>query len=455
MAPARRALLGAAPAAAVVVWALLGAAPVQAYSCATVPVGRASPSAEPMQPAWCLGAMAAEPTTRQLDPWGGWQDSFQTNVQAGHLNDGDMGYRVFDGLSNGGEVRTRHFVNDNHWMVDMSRNNGGAAISPNRAFHFQNGRLVLEADVAAGVPGYFSSQGDIVWPEVVWSTSPTPTARIEDGLYLYGHFGGQWAGGCRLDGERNLICALEADHPVPTDDDRAPCFSQGEARVLELSAFEACGGAHSGFAVDFGAPGNAWRRCQPNQSDLFCRDRFRFEWSQSGFVAYVNGVEFARDQGWPGYAQIPAGIVSGRRAVYAFFGEWGDFTDSGVYRFHWGRLAVNPHDASGSPLAPSAAASYCPGQPQDTCPTGTQAPAPAGMPAIPAPVTSDAPAPAPGTGQAGAPGAGAPGVQTHAFLAGLLNSGQQPMFWVLLGVTLAAAAAVAGVRRLWSARPRL
>jgi hypothetical protein len=451
MAPARRVLLGAVPAVVLAVAALLGAAPVQAYTCATVPVGQANPSAEPepMQPAWCLGALAAEPTTGQLDAWGGWQDSFQTNVQRGHLNNGDMGYRVFDGLSNGRQVKTRHFVNNNHWMADMSHDNGGAAISPNHAFHFQDGRLVLEADVAAGIPGYFSAEGDIVWPEVVWSTSPTPTARVDDGLYLYGHFGGQWAGGCRLNGGRSMICALQADHPVPTNGDRAPCYSQAQTRVLQLSGFQACGSTHSGFAADFGAPKNAWRQCQQNQMDTFCRDRFRLEWSQSGFVAYVNGIKYAEDSGWPGYAQIPASIASGQRPVYAFFGEWGDFSDQRVYRFHWGRVAVNPHDDGGKPLAPSAAVSYCPGQPQDTCPMGMQAPIPGGMAAMPAPLTSDAPA-QPSMGQEEAPGAEAAHVQTRAFLAGLLNGGERPMFWALLGVVLAGAAAVSAVSWLWS-----
>src|SRR5205807_3283985 len=110
-----RVLLGALPAALLGAAPLLMAAPAQAFNCSTVPVGQASPSAEvePLQPVWCLGSMAAEPTTRQLDHWGGWQDAFQTNVQAGHLNSGDMGYRVFDGLSNGDAIKTRHFVNNN------------------------------------------------------------------------------------------------------------------------------------------------------------------------------------------------------------------------------------------------------------------------------------------------------------------------------------------------------
>ncbi len=470
---------------------LMGAVPAQAYTCATVPVGQANPSPEPepMQPVWCLGAMAAEPTTRVVDRFGGWSDEFQTNVQLGHLNDGDMGYRVYNGLSSGGQVQSRHFVNNNHWMLDMSHNNGGAAISPNQSFRFQNGKLVVETDVAAGVPGYFDSGGDVVWPEVVWSTAPAPTSNIVDGLYLYGHFGGAWASGCRLHGERAMICALEADHTVPTNNDTAPCFSFGNTRVFELSGFEQCGTRHSGFAVDFGAPANAWRQCKANQMDMFCRDRFRLEWSQSGFVAYVNGIKFAEDSGWPGYAQIPSSIASGQVPVYLYFGSWGDFSDQNVYRFHWGRVAVNPHDGAGNLLGLSVAPSYCPGQVQNTCPMGSMNPGsmPAGMPGSgPMPGMNgatghgmdhgstaaqdahafrgaheasgvgghaDAHAAAGHTDAAGH-AAGAAHVHTDVALAAVLNAGQQPLFWLLLALMVAGGAGAGVVTWLWLGGPR-
>jgi len=456
----RRLFLGLLPVLVLGASGALSAAPVEAFNCGTVPVGQANPSAEvePLQPVWCVGEMATEPTTRQLDRWGGWQDAFQTNVQNGRLNNGDMGYRVFDGLSNGDAVKTRHFVNNNHWMLDMSHDNGGAALSPNQAFHFENGRLVIEADVAAGIPGYFSSQGDIVWPEIDWSTSPTPTPKIDDGLYLYGHFGGQWAAGCRLNGGRNLICAMEANNDVanPTGD-KPPCFSIG-SRVFELSAFQVCGTQHSGFATDFDAPKAAWRQCQPNQMDMYCRDRFRLEWSQDGFVAYVNGIQYARDTGWPGYAQIPANIVNGQMPVYAYFGEWGDFSDANVYRFHWGRIAVNPHDANGSLLAPSVAPSYCPGQPQSTCTMSMQQQAPAQSGSAPAPApTMSGMAPAQqshGASSGTARGADAAHAQTDLFITSALNGGQQPMFWIVLAMMLAGGAAVGVVMWLWLGGPR-
>jgi hypothetical protein len=461
--------------------ALVNVVQVQAAAigCGTVPDGQANPSPEPepMTPVWCLNNLVAEPTTRQVDQWGGWQDNFQTNVQLGRMNNGDMGYRVFDDLSNGGGVQTLHFVNNNHWMVDMTHNNGGAAIAPNESFHFQNGKLVVEADVAAGIPGYIGN----VWPEVVWSTAPAPGNAV-DGLYLYGHFGGSWASGCRLQSERTLTCSLEADHTVPTNGDKPPCFSFGDTRVFELSGFEYCGSTHSGFAADFGGP-RGWRQCQANQMDMFCRDRFRFEWSQTGLVAYVNGIKFAEDSGWPSYAQIPTSIASGSVPVYVYFGEWADFSDGAIYRLHWGRVAVNPHDAVGNPLGPSPAPSFCPGQTQNTCAMGTMNPASGGIGMA-----------AMGNGSTGTTmtGSGAnigmgstssmtnmPGTQgghpaqaksggsdemttgEHAgpnlfaetAVAHMLNGGQQPTFWIVLGTMLLGGVAAGVVVWLWLGGP--
>ena len=52
--------------------------------------------------------------------------------------------------------------------------------------------------------------------------------------------------------------------------------------TFELSGFQACGTTHTGFATDFGASKTAWRQCQTNQMDMYCRDRFRLEWSRDG-----------------------------------------------------------------------------------------------------------------------------------------------------------------------------
>jgi hypothetical protein len=41
-----------------------------------------------------------------------------------------------------------------------------------------------------------------------------------------------------------------------------------------------------------------------------------------------------------------------------------------VYRFHWERLAVNPHNPDGSLMGPSPSPTYCPGQPGNVCQSG-------------------------------------------------------------------------------------
>lgn len=339
-----------------------------------VPVGQANPDtpSEPLAPIWCF-TLQPEPTDA-VQGTNEWLDEFETNVNMGRLNNLDMGYRVFDGLTNSGaigngQVHSQHFVNQNHWVTDFSQNNGGADLSPNRSFTFQNGKLVIEAEVAATYPGYHTSNGgDIVWPEVEWSTAPAPTGRVTDGLYMYGQFGGAWTGGCRIQSHRALTCAVEADHTISvTSQDQPPCFPASPSRVMEISAFQQCGTTHSGGAVDFGAPAGAWRVCQTSQDNWFCRDRFRFEWSKTGLVAYINGIRFFEDSGWPTDRQLPDAIVNGTTPVYAHFGEWGDFSSSNIYRIHWGYIHINPT------TGPSAAESYCPGQPSSTCPMAASA----------------------------------------------------------------------------------
>jgi hypothetical protein len=150
---------------------------------------------------------------------------------------------------------------------------------------------------------------------------------------------------------------------------------------MELSGHQACGSVHSGFAVDFGAPSNAWRVCAAGTVDP-CLDRFRLEWSKTGLVAYVNGIKFAEDSGWPAQAQLPDAVVNGSTPIYAHFADWGDFSDSNVYRFHWGRIAANPHNADGSLMAPSASPTFgsqpspTPSPTPSASPTPTPAPTP-------------------------------------------------------------------------------
>jgi hypothetical protein len=342
-------------------------------NCALAPIGVGNnPPADPeiTEPVWCASTPAAPIATGHTDGFGGWVDPFRSSAAMAHFNDGDMGYHVFDDMTVGGTGGlSQHFLTNGYWIVDMAKLAGGqgAAISPPLSFGFQNGKLVIEADVTAGVLGFHDSTGaDITWPELVWSTAPAPVqGGSTDGLYLYGEFQNAWAAGCRLQSHHSLTCAIEADHTLASvTNDQPPCFSVQPSRVMELSGFQDCGSTHTGFSEDFGAPQGAFRTCQPNQTDP-CLDRFRLEWSKTGLVAYVNGMKYAEDSGWPSSAQLPDAIVNGSTPIYVYFGQWGDFSSSDVYRFHWQRIAVNPHDADGNLLPPSASPTFGSTTPMD------------------------------------------------------------------------------------------
>jgi hypothetical protein len=328
-----------------------------------VPTGQANPSSEPepMDPIWCFN-LTSEPTTFTSGP-NDWLDTFQTNVQMGRLNDGDMGYRIFDNLHPAvtqATNKTQHFVNNNHWMTDtMGDGSNGDALRPNRSFTFQGGKLVVEADVAAGILDYTNNNG-VLWPEIVISSAPAPTNNIVDPLYAYGAFGGNWTVGCRLHTLGNPICAVEsAQQNVTGSGNSSNCFQAAPSRISEISGFEVCGTTHN-WPDHFGDNAQYFRECNHNQMDMFCRDRFRIELTQSGITIYVNGHLYAQDSGWDAAHQLPTSFITG--PVYVYFAEFRGAPTEPVYRFHWQRLAVNPS------TGPSAAPSFCLGQPQNTCP---------------------------------------------------------------------------------------
>lgn len=373
-------------------------APRLAAASCPVPVGVANTATdpEPTVPLWCVTGLQAPPTTGALDGFGGYIDPFgETLTGPAHLNDGEAGYHVTD-IANGGNGQAQHGIMPGGYFVgDLAKltSEQGTDLSPNQAFHFQNGKLVIEADVAAGSFGFANSDGsDYAWPEIDWSTSPTPAVNGSvEGLYGYGYFGGFTSAGCRLQARHALTCAVEdaaQNRPLAGEtQDAAPCFPAGSSRVMELSGFESCGTTHSGFAEDFGAPKGVFRSCPQNTVDP-CLDRFRLEWSQAGLVAYVNGTKFAEDSGWDANHQLPAAVVSGQTPVYAHFFDFSDFSDSNVVRVHWQRIAVNPHDAAGNPLPPSASPTF------GTNPSPSPSPSPTGTPS-PSPTPTPSPSPSP------------------------------------------------------------
>lgn len=313
---------------------------------ATVPAGQAHPAGEPepMRPIWCY-RLSTMPVTR-VNQGNGWIDGFGTGAAMGRLTDGDMGYRLFD-VEHGGTRRAGVFVNNDHWMVDTAAGtHGGVLLRPDRGFRFENGKMIVEADVAAGVPEYSDSAS----VEIVVTTAPAPTDRVPDTQYGYGTFGGHWTFGCRFQPDRQVTCALFNPSGTPGD---PGVFGNEQGRVWQMLPFQ-----RVGRVVDTRppAPDSVFRRCGRNQMDLHCRDRFRLELARDSVRILVNGQPyFVQSAIAPAY-QLPDQFLEAEQYVY--FSSWVNRPLESAYRFHWDRLAINPRDPSGAELPPSAAPSF-------------------------------------------------------------------------------------------------
>lgn len=316
---------------------------------ATLPAGQAHPAGEPepLRPVWCY-ELAAMPVTRLSTP-NGWLDEFDTRISMGRLTDRDMDYRLFQDIEHRGTRRSAVFVNNDHWMVDTADgSNGGVLIRPDRGFRFENGRLVIEADVAAGVPEYSDSAS----VEIVVTTAPEPTGRVVDLQYGYGTFGGHWTFGCRFQADRQVTCALFNPSGRPGD---PGVFGNELGRVWQMLSFQ-----HVGKVVTISPAGAdpepSFRRCGPNQMDLHCRDRFRLELARDSVRILVNGRPYFEQSAIEPANQLPDEFLDAEQYVY--FSSWVNRPLESAYRFHWDRLAVNPRDTSGAELPPSAAPSF-------------------------------------------------------------------------------------------------
>ena len=347
-----------------------------------LPTGQVSPSPDndPQIPLYCVSAPVQAPT--RVTHANDWVDNFGTSGYA-RFQDGDMGYRVFDTL--GGVTRTAHLINGDHWIDDNRvQFGGGAMLRPDRTFSFENGRLVVEGDVAAGKQVYGGNQ----WVEFVVSTAAQPDLRPPDAAeqeYAYGRFKGSPTFGCRFQNGGENTCAgfTGSSLSFPPTEDKPPCFSLSPDRLWELSYFQDCGdnfgGTHFGGFSD--PQHSVWRSCDASQNYDDCLDRFRIELSKTGLVIYVNGIRYFEDSGWDSRHQLPDGLVNA--PVYVYFADWGTVSPDTVYRFHWGRLAVNPHDGNGNILPPSPSPTFSGGPtPPPTPPPPTTPPATAGVQAL-------------------------------------------------------------------------
>jgi hypothetical protein len=249
------------------------------------------------------------------------------------------------------------------------------------------------------------------------------TCKSPDPLYGYGQFPGHWSLGCRLEAQQNVICSLY--NPGGADNGDVRNHSDSAGRIWEISPTESGADIQTlGHVAGIQGSQQLWRRCQPNQMDMFCRDRFRLELTRTSLSLFVNGQLYFSFGVTPGHS-VPGVPQAGQlvpddlftRPDYTYFTTWvSAFSTEPSVRFHWGRIAVNPHNPDGSIMAPSASPSYCPGMPQNTCAMGmsppmptmmpTPSPTPNGASASPATATpSPTSAPASSGGGGGAPSA--------------------------------------------------
>ncbi len=301
-----------------------------------VPLGALPPAVA----AWCESDGPSADTAVHVG--NSWNDSFAGGAVHGKV---PTSYRVFDSprskaLRATTVDRTEHFFHNGHWMVDIrgggapngiyegsakdfftGPNNGGGLMRPDASFTFEDGHLVVEFEVAAGMTAY----GDHVWPELVVTTAPAPSDRETNGWYAAGLFGGYPAIGCAFPADRLSECRVyDAD------------------KITAWLSAQSAGGAKTMFG---GAPTtepqrSAWHLCAEADSDSLCRDRFRVDLSRDTIKISVNGVPYMEHRGLPPSAQLPEEML--RSPVYVYFASWAYLVEPTVARVHWGRIAINP-----------------------------------------------------------------------------------------------------------------
>jgi hypothetical protein len=270
-----------------------------------------------------------------------WLDDFEHGAA---MTDMGPGYKRFEVSSLSANSKTATFRHNNHWMVDVFAPGGGVGGSmmrPDRAFKFENGKLIVETDVAGGIEDY---EG-FAWPEITVSTAsapdgfnygPTPAKSTGDDLYAYGRFGGFDTVGIRLTGARPIMAYYDTTERG---------FACG--RVWELSWFQDGSGqcdaakdADIWGGGEWAAPG-AVRSCRGTDPDTNCRDRFRWELTQDKITLYANGRKLMEHTAVAGRHLVPDSILNGNVYVYFSDSVYQPPSDK-VVRFHWDRVAVNP-----------------------------------------------------------------------------------------------------------------
>ena len=309
---------------------LSNAVPCAATS--TTPLGALPPAL----PVWC--STLTEGIDTAVKGPNTWVDQFGSPEQFARLA---PSYKVFEAprADRSSVFRTQHFAHNGHWMVDVAGygqpngvyegsaedffvgpNNGGGLVRPDAGFRFEQGALVIEFDVSAGMVVY----GDRAWPEIVVTTASAPSPHETNGWYAAGLFGGDATIGCSFPSDRLSECRIY---------DR-------EKITANLSEHMSAGAAATFGGAPTGALATAWHQCGPMDPDDRCRDRFRMVLERDAVTIFVNGVRYMEHRGLPAAARLPDELLSS--TVYVYFASWGYLVEPTVARIHWGRIAINP-----------------------------------------------------------------------------------------------------------------
>lgn len=244
-------------------------------------------------------------------------------------------YRVFEPV--GGVHQAIHWRHADHWMVDIAPDSpdsafpdsvlGGALMRPKKRFEFKNnGTFVVEAELAAEMPGYQTAGIGSAWGEIDITTKARPNRPRPGATYGYDYFSGHFTLGCRFQPDTHVICSLFDDSNLGIDG----------GRIWEMSFFQHVGTDVFGGG-DWVGDGNVWDRCGPTEPDAECRMTFRLELTETSVSVFVDGELYFAQEGIP---PLPDELLNGRLFVYA--SSMVAAHDGDVVRFHWDRLAINP-----------------------------------------------------------------------------------------------------------------
>lgn len=363
---------------------------------------------------WCYTDYGDGPSTA-VKGNNTWVDNFNHGLTLSKFNADVItdaeGYPNFRGRPNiqdytdfpetGSICKSQLFRHGNHWMRDIAGHDqggegscawdfGGAVMSPNKTFRAEKPsgtictpqnvdstcKLVIEADAATRVSAY---GGNLFWPEFVITTADHPVRIRQNGTYDYEFFPNSWTLGCRLQNDGGFTCALLDDGPG----------GDTPSRVYEISHFQ-CGNSedspHPGSVYGCnqkygGLPANLpvdiaghSRNCENLDPDTNCRDRWRWEITNNRLTWFANGAKYMEHSDFKPAGQAATNNLL-TQPVYVYFGEF-MYKLGKPARMHWDRIAINPKNPDGTIAAPSAAETFCLGQPNNTCGSGTPPPPP-------------------------------------------------------------------------------